>query len=124
VSLNVAAATNPSTPSFASWGLGQTLRDSSLPKQCRSRSIDEDVGAGVALGRLRTLLLTHVSGHQPKVEAGQLLINKGDEQRGVPIAPPLVPILDDYPRTLRPGVPKSAFLRQPSSHCGRTNTGR
>jgi integrase/recombinase XerD len=42
----------------------------------------------------------------------------------VPIAPPLVPILDEYVRTLRPGVPKSAFFVNPSSQSGGTNTRR
>jgi site-specific recombinase XerD len=35
----------------------------------------------------------------------------------VPIAPPLVPILDDYLKTLRPELPSSAFFfANPSAH--------
>jgi len=53
------------------------------------------------------------------------LVGKGDKARIVPIAPPLVPILDDYLTTLRPAHPKSAFFFvNPSSQRGGTNTGR
>jgi integrase/recombinase XerD len=53
------------------------------------------------------------------------LVGKGDKARIVPIAPPLVPILDDYVGTLRPGRPTSAFFFvNPSSQRGGTNAGR
>ena len=53
------------------------------------------------------------------------LIGKGDKARIVPIAPPLVPILEDYLRTLRPEVPKSAFFFvNPSAHRGGRYEGR
>ena len=53
------------------------------------------------------------------------LVGKGDKARIVPIAPPLVPILDDYVSTLRPALPKSAFFFvNPSSQRGGTNAGR
>ena len=53
------------------------------------------------------------------------LVGMGYKARIVPIAPPLVPILDDYLATLRPGKPKSAFFFvNPSSQKGGTNAGR
>ena len=43
----------------------------------------------------------------------------------MPIAPPLVPILEDYLATLRPAAPKSAFFFvNPSAQRGGTNAGR
>jgi site-specific recombinase XerD len=53
------------------------------------------------------------------------VVGKGDKPRIVPIAPPLVPILDAYLTTLRPHLPKSAFFfANPSSHHGHRYEGR
>jgi integrase/recombinase XerD len=53
------------------------------------------------------------------------VVGKGDKPRIVPIARPLVPILDDYLRTLRPELPSSAFFfANPSAHRGERYHGR
>jgi site-specific recombinase XerD len=53
------------------------------------------------------------------------LVGKGDKARIVPIAPPLVPILDDYLTSLRPTLAKSAFFFvNPSAHHGERYAGR
>ena len=53
------------------------------------------------------------------------LVGKGDKARIVPIAPPLVPILDDYLTSLRPALAKSAFFFvNPSAHHGGRYEGR
>ncbi len=53
------------------------------------------------------------------------LVSQGDKPRVGHIAPPLVPILEDYVRTLRPDHLKSAFfLVNPSSQSDGTNRGR
>ena len=53
------------------------------------------------------------------------LVGKGDKARIVPIAPPLVPILDDYLTSLRPALAKSAFFFvNPSAHHGERYEGR
>jgi site-specific recombinase XerD len=45
------------------------------------------------------------------LEARRLsVVGKGDKPRIVPVAPPLVPILDDYLKTIRPELPSSAFF--------------
>ena len=64
--------------------------------------------------------------HQVDLEDRRIsLVGKGDKARIVPIAPPLVPILDDYLTTLRPAHPKSAFFFvNPSAQSGGTNAGR
>jgi len=55
---------------------------------------------------------------QVDLDAGRLsVVGKGDKPRVVPIAPPLVPIIDDYLTSLRPALPKSAFFFvNPSAH--------
>ena len=53
------------------------------------------------------------------------VVGKGDKPRIVPIAPPLVPVLDDYLTTARPELPKSPFFfANPSSHRGDRYEGR
>ena len=53
------------------------------------------------------------------------LIGKGDKARMVPIAPPLVPVLDDYATSLRPALAKSAFcFVNPSAQHGGPYDGR
>lgn len=53
------------------------------------------------------------------------LVGKGDKARIVPIAPPLVPILDDYLTSLRPALAKSAFFFvNPSAQHGGRYEGR
>ena len=53
------------------------------------------------------------------------LVGKGDKARIVPIAPPLVPILDDYLTSLRPALAKvGLLLRQPLGATGGRYDGR
>ena len=53
------------------------------------------------------------------------VVGKGDKPRIVPIAPPLLPILDDYLTILRPKLPKSSFFfANPGSHRGDRYEGR
>ena len=53
------------------------------------------------------------------------VVGKGDKPRIVPLAPPLVPILDDYLSTVRPEVAKSPFFfANPSAHRGHPYEGR
>ncbi len=53
------------------------------------------------------------------------LVGKGDKARIVPIAPPLVPVFDDYLTSLRPVLAKSAFFFvNPSAHHGERYKGR
>jgi site-specific recombinase XerD len=60
------------------------------------------------------------------LDAGRLsVVGKGDKPRIVPIAPPLVPILHEYLRTLRPELPTSAyFFANPSAQRGHRYEGR
>ncbi len=56
---------------------------------------------------------------------GSSVVGKGDKPRIVPIAPPLVPILDAYLTTVRPELSKSPFFfANPSSHRGDRYDGR
>jgi site-specific recombinase XerD len=53
------------------------------------------------------------------------VVGEGDKPSFVPVAPPLVPILEDYLATVRPEVASSAFFFvNPSTHRGHPYEGR
>ena len=76
---------------------------------------------GLRRNEVATLRLDQVD-----LEARRIsLIGKGDKPRVVPVAPPLVPVLEDYLANIRPKAPRSAFFFvNPSAQNGGTGAGR